>query len=790
MKSLPAKEKDPSFQDRPADLARFSLEISGRVQGVGFRPFVVRLARRLSLTGSVANTPGGVCLEVQGSRSCLRRFFEELVRENNPPGSRIDRISRAEGVPRRGEKAFSIRQSRERRGEEGGDISQLRPDSAVCSDCLRELFDRDNRRFRYPLISCPVCGPRYSIALRPPFDRVRTTLRRFPLCSECRKEFMDPADRRFHAQTIGCPDCGPKTWLLEGDGRGKRSEGYLEEAGRRLRLGGVLLVKGLGGFHLACDARNREAILRIRALKSRPDKPLAVMVGSLAVAGTLARISQAARRLLLAPENMIVLLPYRKGASVSREVLSPGLDRIGLVLPTTPLHHLLFGEDGEDLPPLVMTSANPEGRPISASLREALGFFRGKGDGILVHGRPVRERQDDSLAIPSKKGAVLLRRSRGWVPASFEIVRREGPPSGPVVLALGAHQKMAPCRIRNGRALLLPHLGDLESFESQEFFRETLGRFIEREGSWPTHLACDLHPDFPSSRLAFSLGAEWGIPVIPIQHHHAHVASVMADRAMEGPVLGLALDGFGLGTDGSFWGGELLRVDRSGWRRLGHFLPFPVPGGARAFREPWRMGMAVLHALGRKEEALRRFRAPGAGELLGLLEGGRPGLFPRTTSAGRLFDAVYALLGGRERLSYEGQGAMELEAWAREGHPDPADRTGGFHRISSGILDFCPLLDHLAKEVSRERGARLFHEALATGLGDWVLKGREQTGLSTLILSGGVFQNRLLAGLLRRRLEGTGFRIVEPLRVPANDGGLALGQAWAVWAGENQSRIG
>jgi hydrogenase maturation protein HypF len=783
MKPYPAKKEDPSFEDGASDLARFSLEISGRVQGVGFRPFVVRLAGELSLGGSVANTPGGVHLEIQGPRSCLGRFLEELVRKA-PSGSRIDRLSRAELAPRLREKGFSIRQSRERRGEEG-DISQLRPDSAVCRDCLRELFDPEDRRFRYPLISCTVCGPRYSIALRPPFDRVRTTLRRFPLCSTCRREFEDPADRRFHAQTLGCPECGPKTWFMEGDGRGRRTEGYLEEAGRRLRSGGVLLLKGLGGFHLACDARNREAILRIRALKNRPEKPLAVMAGSLAMAGTLARISPGARRLLLAPENMIVLLPYRKGSPVARESLTPGLDRIGLFLPSTPLHHLLFGEDGEALPPLVMTSANPEGRPIAASLRETLGFFRGKVEGILAHGRPVRERQDDSLALPSKKGAVLLRRSRGWVPASFGIVRGKGPSSGPVVLALGAHQKIAPCRVRNGRALLLPHLGDLESFESQESFRETLVRFIERERSRPTHLACDLHPDFPSSRLAFSLGTEWGIPVTPVQHHHAHVASVMADRAMEGAVLGLALDGFGLGTDGHFWGGELLRVDRSGWTRLGHFFPFPVPGGARAFREPWRMGMAVLHALERKEEALRRFRAPGAGELLGLLDGARPGLFPLTTSAGRLFDAAYALLEGRERLSYEGQGAMELEAWARKGPPDPAGRTGGFHRISAGILDFRPLFDHLAKESSRERGARLFHEALATGLGEWVQIGREQTGLSTLILSGGVFQNRLLAGLLRKRLEGTGFRIVEPLRVPANDGGLALGQAWAVWAGEN-----
>ncbi len=764
-------------------MARISLAISGRVQGVGFRPFVVRLARGLSLSGSVANVPEGVCLEIQGSRTRLGRFLEALGSEL-PPGARIDSIRREECPFRRNESSFVLRNSRRGIRGDGKDLSSLRPDTAVCSDCLRELFDPGNRRFRYPLISCTVCGPRYSIALRPPFDRCRTTLRRFPLCPECRREYGDPADRRYHAQTIGCPDCGPKTWFLEGDGRKKKGVGCLEEAGRRLRSGGVLVLKGLGGFHLACDAGNREGIDRIRELKGRPEKPLAVMVGSVATAGELARISPSARRLLLSPENPIVLLPFRKGAPVVLDRLAPGLDRIGLFLPSTPIHHLLFGETGQSLPTLVMTSANPEGQPIAASLVEVLGYFRGRVDGLLVHGRPIRERQDDSLTVPDRRGTVLLRRSRGWVPASFSILRRRCPLSEPVVLALGGHQKTAPCRIRKGRALVLPHLGDLDTPESRELFRKTLERFVERDGGPPTHLACDLHPDFPSTRMAFDMGEEWGIPVIPVQHHHAHVASVMADRGICGPVLGLALDGFGLGSDGSFWGGELLRVERSGWTRLGHFAPFPVPGGARAFREPWRMGVVALHALGRGEEAVRRFRNPRAGEILALLEGGRSGLIPQTSSAGRIFDTVYALLGGREHLSYEGQGAMELESWARKGRTDPAERLGRFHRIKAGILDFRPLLARLAGESSREDGARLFHEAIATGLSEWVLDGRSRTGLSTVLLSGGVFQNRLLAGLFRRRLEGKGVMVIEPVRVPANDGGLALGQAWTVWAPE------
>ncbi len=778
----------PESLEGPDEIARISLAISGRVQGVGFRPFVVRLARGLSLTGSVANVPEGVLLEIQGHRTWLGRFLEALASEL-PPGARIDSLRREEQPVRRNERSFVLRSSRRgNRGEER-DLSSLRPDSAVCSDCLRELFDPGNRRFRYPLISCTVCGPRYSIALGTPFDRCRTTLRRFPLCSKCRREYGDPFDRRFHAQTIGCPDCGPKTWFLEGDGGGKMEDGCLEEAAHRLREGGVLALKGLGGVHLACDAGSREGIARIRKLKGRPEKPLAVMAGSLAAAGELARISPEARRLLLSPENPIVLLPVRRNAPVLRESLAPGLDRIGLFLPSTPIHHLLFGETGRSLPPLVMTSANPEGEPIAASLAEVLGYFRGRVDGLLVHGRPIRERQDDSLAVPEREGPILLRRSRGWVPASFSILRGGSLPSEPVVLALGGHQKTAPCRIRKGRALVLPHMGDLDTLESRDLFRKTLERFVERDGGPPTHLACDLHPDFPSTRMAFDLGEAWGIPVVPVQHHHAHVASVMADRSVCGPVLGLALDGFGLGPDGSFWGGELLRVDRSGSMRLGHFAPLPVPGGARAFREPWRMGVAALQALGRGDEVLRRFRNPLAGEILAVLEGGRSGLIPQTSSAGRLFDAVYALLGGREHLSYEGQGAMELESWARKGRTDPGERLGRFHRIKSGILDFRPLLSRLAGEPSRERGARLFHEALATGLSEWVQDGRARTGLSTVLLSGGVFQNRLLAGLFRRRLEGTGLALLEPARVPANDGGLALGQAFAVWASEMSPSI-
>ena len=760
---------------------RLSLEISGRVQGVGFRPFVARLARERFLTGMVSNAPGGVFLEVQGKTSHVEDFLALLVRET-PPGGKIEKILTNVRPLKSAEKEFLIRASHRSSSGAEGNLSSLLPDRAVCSECLRELFDPVNRRYQYPLISCTACGPRYSITMGIPFDRCRTSLRRFPLCPECRGEYLDPLNRRYHAQTIGCHNCGPKTEFVDGEGRYQEVNSWIEESRVRLRSGQVLALKGIGGFHLACDALNGKAIKNIRSLKGRPEKPLAIMVGSLAAAEKIAILSPEARRLLLSHESPIVLLPFRKTADLQIDLLAPGLDRIGLFLPSTPIQHLLFGQDGHGLSPLVMTSANPEGQPIAAEIKEIFRYFHGRLGGVLNHGRRVLERQDDSLVIPEQKSPVFLRRSRGWIPAAFSLIHRRSRPSSPVVLALGGHQKVAPCRIRNGAALVLPHMGDLDGQEGQDFFRETLERFLARDGGQPTHLACDLHPDFPTSRMAIEMASKWGVPLVPVQHHHAHVASVMADRGLEGPLLGLSLDGFGLGTDGGYWGGELFRVDRSECVRLSHFSPLPVLGGARVFREPWRMGAAVLSYLGQGEEARHRFSNPSVGDFLSVLEHGRRDHIPMTSSAGRLFDAAYALLGGREVLTYEGQGAMELEALSRHRTASSRDRAEKLYQASEGGLDFSCLLERLSHEKSMERGARLFHEVLASGIKDWLEIWKSKTRLTTVVFSGGVFQNRLLTALLRQRLKGSGFRIYEPRRVPSNDGGLALGQAFVVWA--------
>lgn len=779
-------------------MTRLRLTLWGQVQGVGFRPHVLRLACSLGLSGFVLNDFQGVTLEVQGAETVLSEFEEKLVR-SKPFLSRIDRVRKERTGVLREETGFSIRilPGPSLDGPDGcaGDErewSSLLPDTAVCPECVSELFDPDSRRYRYPLISCTNCGPRFSIALDPPFDRCRTTLRDFPLCPDCQDEFRDPENRRFHSQTIGCPRCGPKTRLLEGAGNPELTEDPVRRALMILLSGGVLAIKGTGGYHLACDAMNREAIGRIRAIKNRPEKPLAVMAGSLADLGLIARISSREGTLLESPERPIVLLPMKESGDFPYDLIAPGLDRIGLFLPSTPIQHLLFDPGQEHPLALVMTSANLAGWPITALEAEVLEQFSGKTDGFLVHDRPVFHRLDDSLVLSEEKGPILLRRSRGWVPSVFSVGRSVR--SRMDILAMGGHLNVAPCRIRDGQALVLPHLGDLDGAGVREAYRTFLQRVVLAEGGAPTHLACDLHPDFASTGMAFEWGRDLGIPVVPVQHHHAHIASVMADRGLSGPVLGLALDGFGLGTDGTPWGGELLVVDTLECRRLGHFRPLPLPGGDRVAREPWRMGVAALSSLGRGEEASGIFSSPHVPALVTALEKPGRSLFQSTTSAGRLFDAAYALLGGKDSLSYEGQGAMEMEGWARKagrGHlGEQLSKTAenwspdeeGYRLSGEGILDFLPLLGRLVGVREKEMGASLFHGTLALGLRDWILWAREQTGIGTVLLAGGVFQNRILADSLRGLLERADIRVVEPLRVPVNDGGLALGQAWVVQA--------
>ena len=771
---------------------RIRLVVSGQVQGVGFRPFVFGLASSLGLTGFIFNDGRGVTIELQGKRKAISEFSLQLELQK-PSGSRIDSLQMESVATCPEEQDFSIRISPARlEATRGASFDSLLPDTAVCPDCLTELFDPTNRRYRYPLISCTRCGPRFSIAINPPFDRVRTTLEGFPLCRQCQNDFEDPGNRRFHGQTIGCPMCGPKTLFLDGEGSQVPSGEPVQDVLRALLKGEVIAIKGIGGYHLAGDARNRETVRRIRKLKNRPNKPLAVMTGDLGTASLIAHMGILAQKSLLSPERPIVLLPIRKNGPLPYDLLAPELDRIGLFLPCTPIQHLLFEKgsfgqsDSREPLALVMTSANTEGEPIALTEKEVVKSFAGKIDGFLIHERIIHHRLDDSLVRMDGNSRVFLRRARGWVPQSFPVGRKKSSSRGidspePIVLALGGQMKTAPCQIREGRALVFPHMGDLDGERSREEYRAFIRSFLQAQGQTPTHLACDLHPDFFTTRMAFEWGEEWGVPVIPVGHHHAHIASVMADRDLKGPVLGIALDGFGMGVDHTPWGGELLRVDRTEAFRLGHFRTLILPGGDRVPREPWRMGVSALCALGRGDEAEKMFTHPQAHDLASHIKRAGQTFFPSTSSAGRLFDAAYALLGGKERLDHEGQGAMELEVWARS-FRGQSQETGNGYAIrktdDQGILDFLPVLERLRMEKNKEKGAALFHETLSQGLRDFAIWGRERTGIASIVLAGGVFQNSLLTRRLSALLRKTGFSVCRPIRVPTNDGGLALGQAW------------
>ena len=771
---------------------RVRLVISGQVQGVGFRPFVFSLASSLGLTGFILNDSRGVTIEVQGDRKALSEFSLQLELQK-PSVSRIDSLRRENVAACPEESSFLIRISPAfDENTRGTSFDSLLPDTATCPDCLTELFEPKNRRYQYPLISCTRCGPRFSIAIKPPFDRVRTTLERFPLCIQCQKEFEDPGNRRFHAQTIGCPMCGPKTHFLDGEGNPVSGGDPVQNVLQALLKGEVIAIKGIGGYHLAGDARNRETVTRIRNLKNRPNKPLAVMTGDLWTASMLAHMGILAKKALLSPERPIVLLPIKKNGPLPYDLIAPDLDRIGVFLPCTPIQHLLFGKGSFHLPDsreplaLVMTSANAEGEPIALAEKEVLKIFAGKIDGFLIHDRIIHHRQDDSLICADGNNRILLRRARGWVPQAFPVgKKRSSSPRTdspePFVLALGGQMKTAPCQIREGKALVFPHMGDLDGERSREEYRSSVRAFLHAQGATPTALACDLHPDFYTTRMAFEWGQEWGVPVIPVGHHHAHIASVMADRGLKGPVLGIALDGFGMGVDQTPWGGELLRVDQTDAFRLGHFRTLFLPGGDRVPREPWRMGVSALCALGRGEDAEKIFSHPQAHDLANHLKSAGQTFFPKTSSAGRLFDAAYALLGGKEQLDHEGQGAMELEVWARSFRGQNQE-TGNGYVISEadgqGILDFLPLLEKLRMERKKEKGAALFHETLSLGVRDFAVWGRERTGIRSIVLSGGVFQNTLLSRRVSALLGQSGFSVYRPLRVPTNDGGLSLGQAW------------
>ncbi len=771
---------DDAAAPNPVNVAprRLAIRIRGQVQGVGFRPFVYRLACDLKLGGWVRNDAAGVAIEAQGPAAVLERFLAAL--RQPPPLARIDTL-RTTALPILIEKedGFVIHVS-----HAGPVLTEITPDTAVCADCLAELFDPADRRYRYPFVNCTHCGPRYTITRALPYDRPNTSMADFPLCPDCAREYHDPADRRFHAQPVACPVCGPRLSLCDATGNPLAVADAIAVTLEELRNGAILAIKGLGGFHLACDAGNAATVAQLRQRKQREAKPFAVMAANLASLAPWVECNEDERWLLEASERPIVLLHKRPGADVRLPGIAPGVDRLGVLLPYTPLHYLLFHEaagrpDGCDwlTQPrpllLVMTSANPSGEPLVIDDEEAFARLAGIADGFLTHDRAIVARCDDSVRFWRPTGPAFVRRARGYVPRRIAL-----PAAGPPVLACGGWLKNTICLTRDAQAYLSPHIGDLDNPAACRALEEMAERLLDTLRIVPERVACDRHPDFYSSRFAAALAAARGLPRVTVQHHHAHIAAIVAEHGLNQPVLGLALDGVGLGDDGGNWGGELLWVDDADYRRIGHLSPLPLPGGDRAAREPWRMAAATLHALGRGADIPRRFPGPLAEPVRRLLEAGDEVHCPLTSSAGRVFDAAAALLDIRRISDYEGQAAMELEALAAtHGYADPL--ADGYHLTASGQLDLLPLLAWLADHAAEPaRGAARFHATLALALADWVTQAARREAVADIALGGGCFLNRLLGVQLRSLLERNGLSVHEASQAPPNDGGLSLGQAW------------
>jgi hydrogenase maturation protein HypF len=733
---------------------RTEVRVEGTVQGVGFRPFVHGLATRLGLTGLVGNDARGVFIEVEGDGAAVERFMSGL--RSPPPLAVIERIV-TRSLPPQSATGFAIVGS-DSTGERRTLVSF---DSATCADCLRELRDPADRRHAYPFVNCTNCGPRFTIVTDVPYDRPNTTMAGFGMCADCAAEYRDPADRRFHAQPVCCPACGPHVALRDAGGRALPGE-PMEATRALLRQGGILALKGLGGYHLAATAGDESAVAALRSRKHREDKPFAVMVADVSAARRLGEVNSAEEALLTGTRRPIVLL-RRLGDAPLAGAVAPGNRSIGVMLPYTPLHHLLVGE------PLVLTSGNVSDEPIAYRDEDAFANLGGIADAFLTHDRPIHVRTDDSVTRVFRGKELPVRRSRGYVPGPVPL-----PAGGRPVLACGAELKNTFCLARDGRAFVSHHIGDLENYETLRAYREGIEHFSRLFDITPSLVAHDLHPEYLSTKYALEISAAQDLPLVGVQHHHAHIASCMADNEWTDPVIGVAFDGTGYGLDGTLWGGEFLVADLTGFERAGHLLPVPLPGGAMAIREPWRMAAAydVPADLDVARRNVARWDA--------VVAMGRRGVgSPPTSSVGRLFDAVAAVLGVCDQVNYEGQAAIQLEQRA-----DPHERGAYPVRLGDGSPFTVSGADLVAAVVADLRAgagvpsiAARFHNAVAGLVIAGALRLRETTDLTTVALSGGVFQNHLLLERAVAGLEAEGFGVLVHHRVPPNDGGISLGQA-------------
>lgn len=735
-------------------LERLQLIIQGQVQGVGFRPCVYRVANQLRLTGWVQNNASGVLIEVQGTLAC--EFIPHL-KENLPPLAKISTIQLKTIPLKINEVFFEIIES-----AKGKANTIISPDTCICSECLQELFDPQSRYYRYPFLNCTHCGPRFSITQTLPYDRCQTSMGLFPLCQDCNADYTNPDNRRYHAQPTACANCGPQLSLP------------VENIAQRILQGEIIALKGLGGYQLICDARNEITLLKLRERKNRATKPLALMVANSKSAEQIVAISEQAQILLERPARPIVLLQKKNGVSRSIDKIAPGLSHLGVMLPYTPLHYLLFNAFAENVDGcgwldelqsmiLVVTSANSAGEPIVIEDHRAKIEIKTQADKIVSYNRRIITREDDSVARLINNKPMLIRRSRGFVPTPIQL-----PYTIPPTLAVGGHLKNTFSITRGNEAFVSQHIGSLNNKATIDFFHESLTHLLNFLDVKPERIAHDMHPDFYTTRFA----QHYGVPAFAIQHHHAHLAAVAAEHGIQQRVLGLALDGYGYGLNGEAWGGELMLLEQASCERLGSFYPLPQPGGEIAAREPWRMAASVLHRLGRGKEISKRFSSCTQAKAIHQLLDKKINS-PLTSSCGRLFDAASALLGVQLMSQYEGQAAMRLESLVTQLHIAP----NGW-RIKDNNFDMLPTLELLLDIACPIAGANLFHGTLIAGLSTWIKGMCRVRRIDMVVLSGGCFLNQILAEGLTKALCESGIKSFLPRDLPPNDGGISLGQAW------------
>jgi hydrogenase maturation protein HypF len=766
-----------------------SISVRGIVQGVGFRPFVYGLAVKHSLKGWVYNTSEDVRIEVEGGAEPVEQFVRELETKA-PPLAYIDNIT-IKYHPVVGHKKFEIRRSQAQEGK----YQLISPDIATCQACLDELLNPEDRRYSYPFTNCTNCGPRFTIIEDMPYDRPKTTMRSFQMCPQCQAEYDNPLNRRFHAQPNACPKCGPQVELVDNQGNLMNKSNPLIAASQLLKKGKIVAIKGLGGFLLACDATSDRAVKTLRQRKKRSSKPFAIMVATIDEAKRHCYISPEEESLLTSPQSPIVLTRWKEDSSVSREV-APNLRFLGIMLPYTPLHHILVRDTGL---PLVMTSGNLSEEPIARDNDEALRRLSGIADYFLIHNRDIYSRYDDSVAIVERGTSQLVRRARSYAPYPIRL-----PFEAKQVLGCGAEEKNTFCLTKDNYAFLSQHIGDMENMETLEHFDNTIALYKRLFHTEPEIIAHDLHPDYLATKYARELG-ESGMKLVPVQHHHAHIASCLADNRLETPVIGVAFDGTGMGADGNIWGGEFLVADYRNFRRVGHLEYLPLPGGAAAIRRPYRTAIGyILTLLGKDAldaviaSEVKKSQPASIGQATEVemeiikrqIE--RRINSPLTSSMGRLFDAISALLGIRGEIDYEGQAAVELEmaAYSALGPGELAEaisdnnETYRFHIVEGegmrivrlGDL-FSAIIEDLHQGISEGRISAKFHNTVARMIKEMCQSIAEETDINHIALSGGVFQNRLLLRRTVRLLENSGFKVFTHRQIPCNDGGISLGQA-------------